>query len=182
MQKLIPYAFLVVGLLLSALAVPAQVETLQMAAELDTYEAVDGIVLRLYTKEHKRGPSTEILEYEYEVDGRTYEGSNAATQFQDERDDLEALVRRDENKLKHVTVYYDPDNPERSVAHRNIDTAIPWGIIGFSGLLVVLGIHGVWSFRRERARHEAELERRRTLREERRRRDRADADSDSTSP
>ncbi|MGM0556156.1 MAG: DUF3592 domain-containing protein [Myxococcota bacterium] len=169
MQKLIPYAFLVVGLLLCALAVPAQIDTLQTAAELDNYEATDAIVLRLFTKEHRRGPSTEVLEFEYEVDGETYEGSNAATRFQDEREELEALVRRDENKLRHVTVYYDPDNPERSVIHRDIDKTIPWGIIGFSVLLVILGLHGVWSFRREKRRHEAEMERRRRIREQRRR-------------
>jgi hypothetical protein len=170
MQKLIPYAFLVVGVLLCALAVPAQIDTLQTAEELDDYRATDAVVLRLFTKEHKRGPSTEVLEFEYEVEGRTYEGSNAATRFQDEREDLEALVHRDENKLRHVTVYYDPDNPERSVIHRDIDTTIPWGIIAFSVLLVLLGFHGVWSFRREKKRHEAELERRRRIREERRRR------------
>lgn len=167
MQKLIPYAFLVVGLLLCALAVPAQIRTLQTAEKLDDYQATDAVVLRLYTKEHKRGPSTEALEFEYEVDGRTYEGSNAATRFQDQREDLEALIHRDEDTLRHLTIYYDPDHPERSVIRRDIDKRVPWGIIAFSVLLVLLGIHGVWSFRREKRRHEAELERRRRIRRER---------------
>jgi hypothetical protein len=179
MQRLIPYAFLVVGVLLCALAVPAQIETLKTADELQDYRATEGTVLRLYTKEHKRGPSTEVLEFEYVVDGRTYEGSNAATRFQDEREDLEKLVYRDENKLRHVRVFYDPDEPDRSVIRRNIDTRIPWGIIGFSVLLVALGIHGIWSFRRERKRHEAEQERRRRMREERRRHQFDDPTDDS---
>jgi FtsZ-interacting cell division protein ZipA len=65
------------------------------------------------------------------------------------------------------------------VIRRKIDTRIPWGIIGFSVLLVALGVHGIWSFRRERKRHEAEQERRRRMREERRRHQFDDPTDDS---
>lgn len=168
MQRLIPYAFVIIGLLLGLLAGPSQIEAIGAARSIDRFTETEALVLRLYTEEHQQGPSTEVVEFEYEVDGRTREGSNSMTRFSDERADLEALVWRDDQRLRRMKVYYDPDQPEIVSVHRKIDTRAAWAILGASALLVLFGVHGVWSYRRELRRHRAELARRERMRAERR--------------
>ncbi len=162
MKKMLPLGFIFVGLCLALLAVPPQVETLQVAWEADRFESTTALVLSLHTKSHGKGPSTEVLEFDYTVDGRTYRGDNHLTQFDDSYEKLNQLIRW-KDKKRFVQVYYDPDDPKRVLVHRDIGLMVPLGVIGLTAACLYVGFGTLFEERRIakwEARKQAERKRR----------------------
>lgn len=151
MQKIISFGFIFIGICMALLAVPPEVETLQVAMEANSFESTTAYVTDLRTKSHPKGPSTEILEFDYEVDGRTYHGDNHLTQFDDSREELGRLIRW-KNGERYLEVHYDPDDPRRVVAHRDMGVLVPIGVLGITAACLYGGIQGYLEDRRMKQR------------------------------
>lgn len=77
-------------------------------------------VTRQYTRKHPKGPSSEVVEFDYTVDGRTYHGDNHLTQFDDDKIDIDRQVHFRGGE-KTIDVFYDPQDPGTVVIHRDAD-------------------------------------------------------------
>ncbi len=157
MQRIILLGVLFVGVTLAAVAVPPEVDAIQTAIEAENYAETTGIVTAQYQQSHGKGPATEVIEFEYEVDGRTYDGDNHLTQF----DDDAALIHRltDYRGDREVlTVYYDPKHPRTVLIHKDVGLAVPVAIICVAGLCLYIPVAGLIDERRKRKK-EAERQR-----------------------
>jgi hypothetical protein len=154
MQKIISLALLFLGGFLLILAVPAELETLETAWEADQYRPTIAEVQSVRTQNHGKGPSTEVVEFEYSVDGRNYRGDNHLTQFDDTRADINQRIQYRGGK-KYAEVYYDPDAPDRVLFHRDPGILVPIAVLLGTGACLYAGIHGFIDERRRHRREEA---------------------------
>ena len=153
MQKIIAFALIFIGGFLAIIAGPAEVETIQIAMQADSYEATTAEITNIRTQSHGKGPSTEVVEFDYQVDGRTYHGDNHLTQFDDSRDEINALVHWSDGK-KLARVYYDPDHPETVLLHQQVGMMVPIGVLAVT-IACLYGGAGMFIEERRRAREEA---------------------------
>ena len=154
MKKAIPLAFTFIGLTLAIVAVPPQIETLRIANEARSFESTGAEVLVHREESHGKGPATRLVEFEYVVDGELYRGDNHLTQFTDTKEKVESLIRENDKGREFVQVYYDPDNPERVILHRDIELWVPIGVLLATALCLYIGISGYLERRRIRKRRE----------------------------
>jgi hypothetical protein len=149
MQRIVIFAFLFIGITLAAVAAPAEVETLTIAMQTDDFQQTTAHVTNQYSRQHPKGPPTEVVEFDYKVDGRTYHGDNYLTQFDDSRADIDSQIRY-ANDEKYMNVYYSPEQPERVVIHRDIGLMVPIGVLGVTAICLYGGISGFVEDRRSR--------------------------------
>ena len=92
-----------------------------MIADIGTrnWESVDGIVENSYvsTSTDGEGGTTYCLhvDYQYTVDGRTYDGNRISYSADNSCNSWSANSDDDYPEGKKITVYYDPSNPSESV-------------------------------------------------------------------
>ncbi len=151
MAKIAPYVSLLFGLVLAALAVPDAIEGLQIASKVDDYRSTRAEVMRQTTRKPARGPEVDVLEFRYEVDGRTYEGDNHWTQADDDPALFQRLIRREKDTTKTILIYYDPDNPGNSVIRRDIPVWFHVGVIALTAFLIFGSIMSFVTERKKRA-------------------------------
>jgi hypothetical protein len=149
MQRIVVFAFLFIGITLAAVAAPAEVDTLTIAMQSDDFQQTTAHVTRQYSRQHPKGPPTEVVEFDYKVDGRSYHGDNHLTQFDDSKADIDSQIRF-ANDEKYMNVYYSPEHPERVVIHRDIGLLIPIGVLGVTAFCLYGGISGFVEDRRMR--------------------------------
>ncbi len=138
MTKIVPYLAIFAGLILCAIVVPAAIDTLDVASDFDDFVAVSATVTSTRTQKHSRGHDTGVVEYEFATtDGTVVKGDNALTRISDSPELIDELVQQ-EGGVERITVYYDPNDPHRSVI-REVHVWQPLGFIGLSGLLLVAG-------------------------------------------
>lgn len=166
MAKLAPYLALFAGIVLALVALPATIETFLIASQVDDYQRAEALVLTQYEKEHARGPKTHVLEFELEIDGRTYKRDNRWTRHADTAEELRARIIERGNR-KSVVVYYDPDDLHHVVVSREIPLWRPIVISLVTLVLLVGGISSIRSNRRLSRERRAEEERRKASREAR---------------
>ena len=149
MERLFAYGFLFVGLTLGLVAVPAEVETLQVASRVADFAVTEGKVTTRYTKEHQRGPDTEVVEFDYRVGGIERHGDNHLTRIGDDRQTVNRLIasRSGDDFLR---VYYDPEEPSVVTIHRDVNLVWPLGIIGVTGLCFMAGVDTLLKDKRRR--------------------------------
>ena len=164
MAKLAPYLALFAGIVLALVALPSTIETFLIASEVDGYRAAEAAVLTQYEREHARGPKTHVLEFELEVDGRTYKRDNRWTRHADTAEELRARVRKRDGR-KYVVVYYDPNDLDHVVVSREIPLWRPVVISVVTLVLLVGGISSIRTNRRRSRERKAEEERRKAARE-----------------
>ena len=128
MQKIIAFALIFIGAFMALVAAPAEIETIQIAMQADSYRSTIAEVTNVRTQSHGKGPSTEIVEFDYRVDGRTYHGDNHLTQFDDSRADINAQIQW-RNGEKFTEVYYDPDHPDTVLLHQDVGLLVPVGVL-----------------------------------------------------
>ena len=79
------------------------------------------------------------IEYEFTVDGKTYHG-NILNMIELEGGEQSMLMTTAERNIKKITdpisVYYDPQNPERSLAHKG--SRALWFALIIVGILMIL--------------------------------------------
>lgn len=82
------------------------------------------------------------ITYRFAVNGRSYEGSRIAIAFQDSAYPVDSFFPVG----KQVTVYYDPEKPERSALDLQVDTggAVAMGFGGLLFLGIGLGLAALW--------------------------------------
>ena len=153
MQKILSIALIFIGLTMAVLAGPPEIQTLAIAMEADDYAETTAEVTNVRTRRHPRGPSTEVVEFDYEVAGKTYHGDNHLTQFDDSRADIERRIHT-QGERRLVEVYYDPDHPGRVLLHRDIGLWVPVGILAGTLACLWFGGRGYLEDRRRRQRGE----------------------------
>lgn len=150
MGKLVPIVSFFVAIILAMSALPASIETIQLANEVQTFRSTRATVKSLTEEKHDRGPKTQSLKYEYKVGNRKYSGDNDLTKLTDDAEDIQRLVRKEKDGSETVLIYYDPDSPGRSVIRKDINTGVSWAIIVITGLLSFATV-GSWLHNRKHA-------------------------------
>ena len=153
MQKVMSVALISVGLFFALVAGPSEVETIMVAMQADQYRPTTAEVTDVRTQSHQKGPSTEIVEFDYEVDGHSYHGDNHLTQFDDSREEIEARIENVDGE-EVVEVYYDPENPEHVLLHRDVGLWVPIGILLATAACLYFGVTKYLEARRLRRKRE----------------------------
>ena len=139
MQKAMSVALITVGLFLAVVAGPPEIETIMVAMQADQFQPTTAEVTDVRTVDHQKGPSTEVVEFNYEVDGHSYHGDNHLTQFDDSREEIEARIEKVDGE-EIIEVYYDLANPEHVLLHRDVGLWVPIGILLATVACLYLGV------------------------------------------
>jgi hypothetical protein len=154
MQKIMSIGALFVGLTLASLAVPPEIQALSIAMQADTYKTTRARVTDQRTNYHGKGPSTEVVTFDYRVGQKLYHGDNHLTQFDDSRREINERIYREEGH-KMVDVYYDPKHPERVLLHRDVGLVVPIVILLVTAVCLIAGVRGYLDANRADSRAEA---------------------------
>lgn len=120
-------------------------ETLYNYAVARGYAATEGVIEDITISSAPRGSSSRVLEYAYEVGGKTYRNRKPSVGPVD----TDALARRWPEGTR-VTVYYDPRDPRRAVLIRDLSLSHGWGWPLF--VLITLSPLPLWLLLRRYAR------------------------------
>lgn len=155
MQRIVLFAFLFIGITLAATAAPAEVETLTIAMDSDNYVPATAHVTQRYTRKHPKGPPTEVVEFEYTVDGKTYHGDNKLTWLGDSKSDIDGQIQYRGGE-KYMQVFYDPEQPRHVLIHKDIGVLMPIGILGVTAFCLYGSISGFIEDRKARKKERRE--------------------------
>lgn len=148
MSRIVPYLAVFAALVMFALVVPSAVDTIQIAREFSGFTQTEARVISKREQRHQRGPTTGVVEFEYDVAGTTYKGDNGLTRFNDAPERIEELVVR-KGGVDRIQVFYDPAHPRRVVIHE-VNVWPPLGLIALALLLLVGGVHSFMIDKRRR--------------------------------
>jgi hypothetical protein len=151
MERIISLGFLFVGITMLLVGVPGAIDTLGVAAHASEFKVTEGEVIGNYVKKHRKGPSTVIVKYKYEVDGKKFKGDNHHTSITDRKGEVDRLIEH-EGKKELLPIFYDPSHPSVSVIHRHVSVLWPVGFLAATIAFIVMGGEGLRRDRQVRRR------------------------------
>ncbi len=136
MAKMAPYLAFIAGLIFALVAVPDAVEGLWVAHRVDNFVPTEATVLSHTAKKHQKGPETQLVKFRYKVGKSTYEKDNYWTRTSDTDADIKQRIKKDDDGIKTMTVYYDQEHPKIVVIRKEVSPWVNLGIIGVTGFLL----------------------------------------------
>lgn len=108
-----------------------------------SWQSTEGVVVRSEARRATGGGTTPLVHYEYEVESRRYTGKRVGYGKVYSETSAKRTARR-YSKGKHVTVYYNPDNPSSAVLERGGSLGIQaFFALGIAGIVL-----GFWARRK----------------------------------